>query len=229
MAQQASSSCNDTQKIFFGLSVGPTIDWFAPTNDAIIKKNAKGGFIAGADINFALAKTTQIYFATGVLVRYLQGDFSFNNRYLFPSPTDTLEISTVRTYQTTYITVPTGIKFRTKSIKKCVFLGKIGLYHNFRVGGNQVDNFSFPGENAPISPKYYISTEKVKNKDAAFFAESGYFGLGFEYLLGKSRVFVNVDYSCQFNYFSKKAKSNITAEQFKSIVHSLHIVFGFYF
>ena len=114
-------------------------------------------------------------------------------------------------------------------MKNCVFLGKLGLYHNFRVDGDQSDNFLLHEEDKDKSPKYYITT-KEKNKDAALFAESGYLGLGFEYAIGKSRIFVDVDYCCQFNYFKSNVKSNVEGSQrFKTIVHSLHVIFGFLF
>jgi len=225
----ASSSNGENKKVFFGVSVGPTVDWFAPTSNVLTKQKVKGGMIAGINLDINITKEKVFYFSTGLFIRYLQGDFAFTNRYDFSDIMDsTLVMYTTRTYQTTYLTVPTGFKFRTSPSKNCVFLGKIGLYHNFRIGGEQFDNFSFP--NAIASPKYFISTEKIKNNDAALFAESGYIGLGFEFVLANNfRVFTNVDYSCQFNYFSAKAKSNITDKSFKSVVHSLHIVFGILF
>jgi hypothetical protein len=92
------------------------------------------------------------------------------------------------------------------------------------VGGNRFDNFTFPGEN------YFITTEKEKNNHAALFAESAYAGLGFEYLFKNNlRVFSTLDYSCQFNYFNSNAISNVNDARFKTIIHSLHIVFGFMF
>jgi hypothetical protein len=159
-------------------------------------------------------------------VRYLQGELSFENKYDFNGfmPTDTL--ITVRTYQASYLVIPTGIKFRTPPSRGCVFVGKVGLYHQFKLGGDKFDNFSLPE-----IPGYFITTERVKNNDAALFAETGYAGIGFEYVFKSNiRVFMNADYSCQFNYFSSKAVSNVVADaRFRAIVHSLHVTFGVLF
>jgi hypothetical protein len=219
----------ENSKVFFGVSFGPTVDWFAPTTKEfrLERNKAKGGFIAGVNVDVNLTPERFLYFSTGILCRFLQGELAFNYRYVFPFiNTPSLELPTVRTYQTMYLTLPTGIKFRTPPTKNFVFSGQLGLYHNFRVGGKQFDNFILPS----IGSDYFVTTDKAKNKDAALFAESGYFGIGFEYEFApKIRVFTNLDYGCQFNYFNSKAKNNITNEQFKSIVHSLHIVFGFLF
>jgi len=227
--QKQNPSYNENSKVLFGVFVGPSIDWFAPTSKAITRNNAKGGFIAGVNIDCSLHKNKTFYFSTGVLIRYLQGDLALENQYLFNIFADTLVLPAVRNYQTTYLTIPTGVKFRIKPINNCVFLVKLGLYHNFKIGGNQVDKFSLPSEDETVSPKYFITTEKIKNQDASLFAESGYLGLGFEYSFGKIGVFAHADYSCQFNYFSAKAKNNVTDAQFKSIVHSLHIFLGVLF
>ncbi|MCL2290258.1 MAG: PorT family protein [Bacteroidetes bacterium] len=220
-------SNNENRPVFFGVSFGPTVDWFAPTVDSLSRNAAKVGFIGGINFDVSLNKQRIIYFSTGLLFRYLQGELSFINEYHFNNIADmstSLVLPAVRTYETMYLTVPTGVKFRTSPSKNCAFFGKLGFYHNFKVGGEQFDSFSFQ------DPNYSLTTEKVKNRDAALFAESVYVGLGFEYLLGNNaRVFANVDYSCQFYYFSNSAKNDFTGMRFKSMVHSLHIVFGFKF
>jgi hypothetical protein len=221
----------ENKKAYFLISFGPTIDWFAPTTNEfnLTRDKAKAGIIAGLSTDIAVVKDRFLYFSTGLIFRYLQGDLSFANKYYFSSLMDEERIfSTVRTYQTMYLTLPTGVKFKTNLSKGCVFLGKLGLYHNFKIGGNQFDNFILTNESA--KPEYFISTPKIKNNDASLFAESGYIGLGFEYVLSeKARVFADVDYSCQFNYFSKNAINNVSNFQFRSVVHSLHIVFGVMF
>jgi len=222
------SSTRDAKNVFFQLSFGPTIDWFAPTAEKLDRNKAKAGYVAGIGIDVNITPKKVLYFSTGVLVRYLQGELAFENLYVLSNLVlfDTLIINTARTYQTTYLTIPTGIKVRTPLAKKWIFLGTFGFHHNFRISGKQFDNFSLPG----VDDEYYTTTKKRKNQDAALFAESGYIGLGFEYLLGNNtRVSTNVNYGCQFNYFNKNAKNNVSGDQFKSIVHSLHIVVGFLF
>jgi hypothetical protein len=232
-AQKSSTSASndENKRLFYGISVGPTIDWFSPTINDLQRKKITGGMVAGFNLDINLSKQRMFYFSTGVLIRYLQGELSYSKQYDLSSivPIDTMtKMSTVTNYQTTYLTIPTGFKFRTTPSNNCVFVGKLGLYHNFKIGGKQFDSFSTTNSNA--KPDYYITTPKIKNDAAALFAESGYIGLGFEYaLVNNFRVFANVDYSCQFNYFSSKnlsAKNNITNERFKTIVHSLHIVVG---
>jgi hypothetical protein len=219
-AQQPAKKIAVNKTVYYGATFGPTVDWFSPTSDSLTRSAVKGGFIGGATVDIDVSKEKFLYVSTGLFVRYLQGEVSFANQY-FVHDVPSIE-NAVRTYKTTYLTLPTGIKFRTNPSKNCVFLGKIGLYHNFKIEGSQFDNFELDDE-------YLVMTKKIKNKDAALFAEAGYAGLGFEYVLGANRVFATVDYSCQFNYFSSKAKSNISNARFRSIVHSLQISFGFLF
>jgi len=225
--ETSSNKEEGSHKALYGIYLGPTVDWFSPTSNALNSKSAKAGIIAGLIVDVNLVPKDILYFTTGVLARYLQGDVSFDNNYQFDfknvSVNDT--VNTIRNYQTTYLTIPTGIKFRTIPLNNCVFVGKLGLYHNFRIAGKQFDSFSISGDN-----DYAITTKKVKNEDAALFAESGYLGLGFEYVFLKNlRVFANLDYSCQFNYFNSKATSNVSNARFKTIVHSLHITLGVLF
>jgi len=221
----------ENRPLYFGVSVGPTVDWFAPTTKdfELVRERAKAGFIAGINVDVNLTKGRWLYFSTGLFVRYLQGELAFQNQYIFNKfimVTDTLVLPTVRTYQASYLVIPTGIKFRTPPSRGCVFVGKVGLYHQFKLGGDKFDNFSLPE-----IPGYFITTERVKNNDAALFAETGYAGIGFEYVFKSNiRVFMNADYSCQFNYFSSKAVSNVVADaRFRAIVHSLHVTFGVLF
>jgi hypothetical protein len=229
-SKKVSYSEDENKKAYFWIGFGPTVDWFAPTTHEfdLSRNKAKAGIIAGLNTDIAVTKDRFLYVSTGLLFRYLQGELLFVHLHdyrslhidsLIPRPT-------VRTYNTMYLTLPTGVKFRTNPSRGCVFSGKLGLYHSFKIGGKQFDNFY----SDDLNPVYSLTTKTIPNKDASLFAESGYIGLGFEYVLSpKARVFANVDYSCQFNYFSKNAKNSVNDAQFKSIVHSLHIVFGVMF
>ena len=218
------SMSNENRRVFVGLSFGPTADWLVAVKDSTRSK-AKTGFITGINTDISLTKKRIFYISTGLLFRYLQCEYSFRNLYSFNIKDTSIIYSTVRTYQTMYLTIPTGVRIRTAPSNGCVFSAKTGLYHNFKIVGNQFDSFKFEEQ-----PEYNLTTKKEKNIDAVLFAESIYVGLGFEYVLkNNSRAFINVDYSCQFNYFSSKAKSNISDNRFKGIIHSLHIVFGFMF
>ena len=213
---------NESRAVYFGLLFGPTIDWLSPTTNQIERKTATGGVIAGALVEPSLVKERFLYFSTGVVVRYLQGKVTFDNEYTLNDSSRT--INALRHYETAYLTLPTGVKFKTNPVKNCVFTGVTGLYHNFKITGKQFDSFKLDDDE-----EYDISTHKKNNTNVALFAESVYAGLGFEYVIGKSRAFANLEYSCQFNYFNKDAKSSISEERFRGIVHSMHIVFGFLF
>ena len=229
----SSASC-ENKKLHIGVSVGPTVDWFSSTSKDFSRKNVKGGMIAGVNLDINLPVVKMFYFTTGLFVRYLQADMEYMKEHDFsgilPDTAHMLKARTITTFQTTYLTIPTGLKIRTTPIKNCVFVGKLGLYHNFKIGGKQFDSFKL--ENT-IPDKFLVSTPKIANDAAAIFAESAYLGLGFEYgLKSNLRIFVNVDYSCQFNYFSTKnstAKNNITKDRFKSVVHSLQLALGVLF
>ncbi|MCL2434554.1 MAG: outer membrane beta-barrel protein [Lentimicrobiaceae bacterium] len=229
--KNSGASNHENRPLYFGVSVGPTVDWFAPTTKdfKLVRERPKAGFIAGINVDVNLTKGKWLYFSTGLLMRYLQGELAFENQYIFSKfvmITDTLVLSTVRTFQASYLVIPTGVKFRTPPSRGCVFVGKVGLYHQFKLGGDKFDSFSFPD-----LPGYFITTPKVKNDAAALFAETGYAGIGFEYIFKSNiRVFMNADYACQFNYFSSKAVSNVVADaRFRAIVHSLHVTFGILF
>jgi len=212
---------NESRAVYFGLFFGPTIDWLSPTTDQIERENATGGVIAGALVEPSLIKERFLYFSTGVVVRYLKGKVNFDNQYMVNGSLTEVK-KAIRDYETAYLTLPTGVKFKTNPVKNCVFTGFIGLYHSFKITGKQFDSFE-------LDKVYDISTHKENNTDVALFAESVYAGLGFEYVIGKSRAFANLEYSCQLNYFNATATSNLSNERFRGIVHSMHIVFGFLF
>jgi len=238
MAQtRKNESVNDNNKFYFGVSVSPTIDWYAPwyapapsTKEFTLEREkVKAGFIAGINFDVNLIKSRMLYFSTGVLFRYLDGNLAFENSYDFNTSDTTYytkKLPTVRTYKTMYIAIPTGIKFRTVPLKNCVFVGKIGLYHNFKINGTQSDSFE-----DSLNPQYNYTTKPDKS-GASLFAEAGYFGLGFEYAFAPTvRISAGVDYSCQFNYFSvgEINKNNVSQAYYKSIIHSLQIVVGVWF
>jgi hypothetical protein len=214
---------NESRTVYVGLCFGPTVDWFQPATTAFTGKAVKAGFITGVLVEPALVTERFLYLSTGILVRYLMGEASFSNLYHI-NKVPLITFAT-RHYETTYLTLPTIAKFRTPPLKNCVFTGKIGLYHNFKIAGKQYDSFVLnESEN-----DFFTTTKKSKNLDAALFAEAGCVGVGFEYTIGKSRAFANLDYSCQFNYFNANAKSNLSEDRFKTVVHSLQIVLGFMF
>ena len=219
----------ENKMVYTGITFGPTVDWFMPTTKEfrLERNKTKGGFLAGVNVDVNLTPKRFLYFSTGLLCKFLQSEHSFEHRY--PLPFD--EQTTVRTHQTFYLMLPTGIKFRTTPHKNCIVSGQLGLYHNFRIGGKQFDTFIYSLEAINESnDKYFVTTDIMKNKDAALFAEAAYIGMGFEYEFApKIRAFTNINYSCQFGYFSSKAINNVADAQFKSIVHSLHIVFGISF
>jgi hypothetical protein len=214
---------NESRQIYIGSCFGPTVDWLQPVTQAFTGKVAKAGFITGVLVEPALVTERFLYLSTGILVRYLMGDASFFNHYKINGiPINTFA---TRHYETAYLTLPTIAKFRTPPLKNCVFTGKLGLYHNFKIAGKQYDSFVMD----EINDDFFTTTKKSKNFDTALFAEAGCMGIGFEYTIGKSRAFANLDYSCQFNYFNANAKSNLSEERFKTVVHSLQIVLGFLF
>jgi len=216
---------NANNNLFFGLYFGPTVDWLVPTSGQLERDAAKGGVIGGVNIDISLDKKKYLFFSTGLCFRYLQGAVSFENQYDILNTI--LVRSTVRYYEIMYLSIPTGVKFRSSPMNGCVFVGKLGLLHNFKIGGKQFDSFFLP---QMLDKKYLVTTEKGVNNDIALFAESGFLGFGFEYAFkNHTRVAASIDYSCQFNYFSPKAKSNISEAKFKGVVHSLHIVLGFLF
>ena len=219
----------ENKMVYTGLTFGPTIDWFVPTTKEfrLERNKTKGGFLAGINVDVNLTPKRFLYFSTGLLCKFLQSEHSFEHQFSAPFN----EQTTVRTHQTFYLMLPTGIKFRTAPHKNCIVSGQLGLYHNFRIGGKQFDTFTYSME-AVDEPNfnYFVTTDVVKNKDAALFAEATYIGMGFEYEFApKIRAFTNINYSCQFGYFSSKAINNVANAQFKSMVHSLHITVGLVF
>jgi hypothetical protein len=219
----------ENKTVFTGVTFGPTVDWFVPTTTEFDfqREKIKGGFIAGINVDICVVPQRYLYVSTGLLCRYLQGELAFDNLYSIPMDSSIastiIQRHTTRIYQTMYLTLPTGIKFRTPPTKNCIITGQLGLYHNFRISGKQFDSFV-------QAPGFFTTTEKIKNKDAALFAEAAYCGIGFEYEFApKIRAFTNLNYSCQFGYFRSTAINNVSGAQFKAIVHSLHFVFGIAF
>lgn len=206
---------NDLKNFRFGLKVAPALTWYKP--DASSKNFTKDGpsmkLHYGLITEFRLNKVAS--FATGVEVAYDGGKLAVqaatpNHYYLSKdgnllSPQDTAGAQYTpydlrnRNYNTTYLTIPVGLKLKTNEIGMMTYYGMFGLNASVRLKSRATDDV-IQGTNStttnPSVPIFASNTPPTKlenldnTKDMNMFKFALNFGAGAELNLSGSTSFV---------------------------------------
>lgn len=183
-----------------GVLFGSGVDWLNPKADSMQRAGTVANLKYGVTLDINFTTKNNYYFSTGVFFNHSGGKLRFNT-YLEDSLT---VVTTDRKFRTVYVTIPTGIKLKTPSIKNFVVVANFGLYHSFRINSNYFDDYSLDGT-------LNKSEKHVYKSETAFFRESAYIGLGLEYVIKSDfRVFFYATYVHGFlNYFNPKNSHNL--------------------
>ena len=208
------------KKIVVGIVVGPSFDWMSAKNENVNKKGVVMGVRCGIPLDINLTADENYYISTGIMFNYTGGKHVISSNILDNTILDTYEVT--RKYRASYVTLVSGVKLKTPSFSNCVIVGNAGLYHSFFLSGSVTDSYNFL--------KVETTEKTTKYKGAAFFRESVYAGLGFEYIIKdnlKVNMFVNYTYTFT-NFFNKNAviRGN---ERMKGNLNGVEILFGFFF
>jgi hypothetical protein len=144
---------NDLKNFRFGLKLAPSINWMKPDNEKkFSSEGATLGFGWGMMMEFRLSDVASIYM--GLQVDYDKGHLNFLdttvyylnvNDEVLVEPADMVLGNTAnrlnsREYSTNYVTLPFGIKMKTKEIGYLTYFGQFGLNTSIKTKSKATDN-----------------------------------------------------------------------------------------
>ena len=186
------------KRITLGVSFGVGPGMLNPRTDSVNRAGVVVTMRYGIPLDINFTTKNNYYFTTGVFFSHSGGRLRF---------VDDIEevgvVETMRKYNAIYLTIPTGIKLKTPSMKGFVVAAKFGLYHSFRLTAKAFDQYEL--EDRKVTTDKYMYKEQT-----ALFSEAGFIGLGMEYVIKDDfRAFFYVSYAHTFiNFFGKKAEAN---------------------
>ncbi|MBO4644950.1 MAG: hypothetical protein J5642_00355 [Bacteroidales bacterium] len=194
---------NFGKRVTLGVTFGIGPDWLNPRTDSLHRNGTVLALKYGIAIDVNFTTKENYYFTTGVFFNHSGGHLAFEG---FGFGADSLVRDIERRYSSIYVTIPTGIKLKTNSMKGWVVAANFGLYHSIRLTAKASDKYYFGNERR--------KTEKYMYRDqTALFREAGYIGVGTEYVVsGSFRVFFYALYAHTFtNFFNPKKSMNMAS------------------
>ena len=144
-------SAQEDKKVRFGLSATPSISWFKPENKKLYEYDGtKIGFNWGLDLEYKLNDIASLYF--GLKLVNDGGKLAFIDSVgyqLSPKGDQFIENESVssenfyllkeRNYSTKYISLPFGVKMKTKEIGYLTYFGKFGVITSIKTKARATD------------------------------------------------------------------------------------------
>jgi hypothetical protein len=126
------------QKIRFSVFANPCINWLQSDNKSVVSGSSAIGFDAGLTVDKYFAENYA--FSSGISITSLGGNLSFNDPVTFKNASASIVGASVK-YKLQYITVPLGIKLKTKQIGYFTYFANLGfnLQMNIRAIGTSND------------------------------------------------------------------------------------------
>jgi hypothetical protein len=226
-------------KFRFGLKVAPSFNWLKPDN---VKKFNNGGTTVG--FNWGLSGEYMISdnfsFYSGLELNHEKGKINFiNNTYYFmqsqytlveteevngvrvPEDTSAYKMKlTERAYKSTYVTIPIGVKMKTKEIGYMTYFGEFGLNLAFRTGTKINDKATLvdPRATASTSSDYNDLEDVNYDKDMQPIRVQLRVGLGAEYKISEgTSLFGGVHYNLGFTNVVKGDSKFLVDENDKQV------------
>ncbi len=215
-------------KFRFGLKLGPAVNWMQPDD---VKKFENGGatlgFNWGLQVEYALSDNFSFY--SGLELNQERGKINFrpeensptvlyymSNGYNFSNlmeengiySSETADAYTLhllnRTYKSTYVTLPIGIKMKSNEIGYMTYFGEFGLNLAFRTGTRITDEIDYLGNLAAKANLADISDVNM-DKDMQPVRMQLRVGGGAEYKISEgTSVFGALHYNLGFTNIVKK-------------------------
>ena len=187
------------KRVTLGVAFGIGPGWLNPRTDSVKRAGIVNTMRYGIPLDINFTTKNNYYFTTGVFFSHSGGKLRF---------VDDIEnvgvVETVRHYNAIYLSLPTGIKLKTPSMKGFVVAAQFGFLHSFRLTAKASDQYEAMGEK--VTSNKYMYT-----KETAWFREAGYIGLGMEYVIKDDfRLYFYATYDHTFvNFFGSKAEPNL--------------------
>ena len=239
----------------FGLKIAPSFNWMKPDD---VKKFENGGttlgFNWGLTVEYALSENFSFY--SGLELNHEKGKINFletnkayyymNDRYDFIEtkeengvrvPEDTtgylLQLKS-RSYKSTYVTIPVGIKMKTKEIGYMTYFGEFGLNLAFRTGTKVTDEVDYLNNNDAKANLNDI-TDVNMDKDMQPIRVRLRVGLGTEYAASDgTSLFGAIHYNLGFTNVVKGDSRYLINDQSKQFsqkisAHGIQVTVGVLF
>ncbi len=187
------------KRVTLGVAFGIGPGWLNPRTDSVTRAGIVNTMRYGIPLDINFTTKNNYYFTTGVFFSHSGGKLRF---------VDVIENvgigEVVRKYNAIYLSLPTGIKLKTPSMKGVVVAAQFGFLHSFRLTAKASDTYE-TSERKVTTDKYMYT------KQTAWFREAGFIGLGLEYVIKDDfRVYFYATYDHTFvNFFGKKAEPNL--------------------
>lgn len=187
------------KRVTLGVAFGIGPGWLNPRTDSVTRAGIVNTMRYGIPLDINFTTKNNYYFTTGVFFSHSGGKLRF---------VDVIENvgigEIVRKYNAIYLSLPTGIKLKTPSMKGVVVAAQFGFLHSFRLTAKASDTYE-TSERKVTTDKYMYT------KQTAWFREAGFIGLGLEYVIKDDfRVYFYATYDHTFvNFFGKKAEPNL--------------------
>lgn len=243
-------------KFRFGLKLAPSINWLKPDD---VKKFTNGGSTLG--FNWGLTGEYMISenfsFYSGLEVNHEKGKITFvNDNYYYmkggfelvqtketngvqvPEDTSAYRLKiTERSYKSTYVTLPVGIKMKTKEIGYMTYFGEFGLNLAFRTGTKITDKANLDDIRAKASEAadYNNLSDVNYDKDMQPIRVQLRVGLGAEYKVSEgTSLFGGVHYNLGFTNVVKGDSRYLVDQNSKALsqkfsAHGIQLTVGVLF
>lgn len=243
-------------KFRFGLKVAPSVNWMKPDD---VKKFENGGatlgFNWGLTGEYAIGDNVSIY--SGLELNHEKGKISFvgENYYFMKNGFELIETEEVngaqipedtsayrlrlneRAYKSTYVTLPIGVKMKTKEIGYMTYFGEFGLNLAFRTGTKIDDAALLDDERALASEveNYNNLTEVNYDRDMQPLRVQLRVGLGTEYSISEgTSLFGAVHYNLGFTNVVRGDSRYLVTDDFKTVsqkfsAHGIQLTVGVLF
>lgn len=215
---------DDLKNFRFGLKFTPSVNWLKPEGKLIAKNGSVVKYGGGVILEFRLAKVVSVQ--TGAQIDMDGGKVKYNNDgtnqalYFYNTVDEkigeynladtananfTLYQLNSRKYNITYVTIPIGLKLKTKEIGALTYFGQVGMNTSFRWKANANDELTKVANSANESKTKVDITKDINILNFSLNA-----GLGAEYnVSGSTSILFGLNYMFGFSNVAKKESKYI--------------------
>lgn len=190
---------SQAQKTRFSVFANPCLNWFQSDGKKVDNISPVFGFDAGLTIDKYFADNYAI--STGLSIGTLGGKIDYNKEDItFNTPDTTIKIpmKTNIKYSLQYITLPLGLKFKTKEIGYFTYFAHLGLTTQININAKATsDNSKLDNDNI--------------SKDIALFNMGYHIGGGAQYSIGgNTAIILGITFTNGFIDVTNNDNSKIT-------------------
>ncbi len=205
-ALKSAGAQTEDKSFRFGLQISPSINWYKPDDNKRFEKG-KSAFKFGYGLLTEFKIGGHAYFSTGLQIHYAGGTIGFKDTVNFQYKDDEIRKPVAadntptylhklneRTYKVTYLTIPVGLRLRTRDIGGFTYFGYFGIDASIRLKGRSNDNVNSYTGGTTYGPRVNIEDNDI-TADMNLLRFGLNLGLGTEFnLSGSTNIFVGLNF-----------------------------------